>query len=104
MCFQHPHKWSKYLSLAEWWYNTNYHTSLDTNYLALYGVDPPNTLLAAAGAATTGEVRERVGEREKLTRELRDRLQMAQNRMKQQADKHRREREYCLGDKVYLKL
>ncbi len=105
MCFQHPHKWSKYFSLAEWWYNTNYHTSLGTtSYVVLYGVASPDTLVAAAGAATSQEVREWVEEREKLTRELRDRLQVAQNRIKQQADKHRRDREYCVGDKVYLKL
>ncbi len=42
--------------------------------------------------------------REELTRELRDRLQVAQNRIKQQTDKHRNEREYSVGDWVYLKL
>ncbi len=42
--------------------------------------------------------------REGITRELRDRLQVAQNRMKQQADKHRKEKEFSVGDWVYLKL
>ena len=35
---------------------------------------------------------------------IRDNLQRAQHRMKQQADKHRLEREFEVGDWVYLKL
>jgi hypothetical protein len=26
MAFQEPKKWSTWLPLAEWWYNTTYHT------------------------------------------------------------------------------
>lgn len=34
-----PKKWVAWLPLAEWWYNTNYHTTLGmTPYQALYGV------------------------------------------------------------------
>ncbi len=105
MCFQHPQKWCKYLSLAEWWYNTNYHTSLGTTpYMALYGVTPPSILVAAAETATHPEVKVWGQERERLTKELRDKLQIAQNRMTQQADKHRREKEYEVGSWVYLRL
>ncbi len=104
MCFQHPRQWRKYLPLAEWWYNAIYHTSLGTTpYMALYGVEPSSTLVAAASTATSSEVREWAQERDRLTKELKDMLQVAQNRMKQQADKHRRE-EYSVGDWVYLKL
>ena len=28
MCCDVPHEWSKWLPLAEWWYNTNHHTSI----------------------------------------------------------------------------
>ncbi len=105
MCFQHPQRWAKYLSLAEWWYNTNYHASLGTTpYRALYGIAPPSTLVATDNTATLPEVKEWAQERERLTKELRDRLQIAQNRMKQQADKHRREKEYTVGSWVYLRL
>ncbi|XP_039045952.1 uncharacterized protein LOC120185946 [Hibiscus syriacus] len=42
MCFLKPGNWEKYLPLAEWWYNTNYHTTLGvTPFEALYGYKPP---------------------------------------------------------------
>ncbi len=105
MCFQHPQKWAKFLALAEWWYNTNYHTSLGTTpYQALYGVAPSSTLVATTDAVTLPEVKKWAHKREIINRELKDRLQVAQNRMKQQADKHRREKEYTVGSWVYLRL
>jgi len=37
-----PTNWIKWLSLAEWWYNTNFHTSTKaTRYKVLYGLTPP---------------------------------------------------------------
>ena len=36
---QLPHSWSKWLALAEFWYNTNYHSRLEmTPFQALYGI------------------------------------------------------------------
>lgn len=95
MCFQFPRRWHRWLAHAKWWYNTTYHSSLVmTPYEALYGQPPPTHLVATAEAATVQEVQEWGIERERLTGVLKDRLQVAQNRMKQQADKHRREKEY----------
>lgn len=28
MCGDQPHDWCKWLALAEWWYNTNFHTAI----------------------------------------------------------------------------
>jgi IS30 family transposase len=37
-----PNQWVKWLPLAEWWYNTNYHSVTKmTPYQVLYGVPPP---------------------------------------------------------------
>lgn len=42
-CFVHscPHKWKDWLPLAEFWYNTSYHSSLSkTPFEVLYGQHP----------------------------------------------------------------
>lgn len=42
-CMTHmkPNKWVRWLSMAEWWYNTNYHQSIRmTPFEALYGYEP----------------------------------------------------------------
>lgn len=46
MCGQFPTKWHNRLSLAEWWYNTTHHTTLNRSpYEVLYGVPPPTHVL-----------------------------------------------------------
>lgn len=42
LTFTKPRKWHSLPYQAEWWYNTNFHTSLNmTPYQALYGQKPP---------------------------------------------------------------
>lgn len=46
MTSNRPQNWKKWLCLAEWWYNTNFHTSLQgTPFEALYGFTPPQISL-----------------------------------------------------------
>ncbi|CAM8990529.1 unnamed protein product [Rhodiola kirilowii] len=40
-----PHTWSKWLPLAEGWYNTKFHTAIrSTSYEIVYGQPPPDHL------------------------------------------------------------
>lgn len=37
-----PHTWRKWISLAEWWYNTTFHTTIKcTSFEIIYGHPPP---------------------------------------------------------------
>jgi hypothetical protein len=46
-----PAKWSSWLSMDEFWYNSSYHTSLGTTpFKALYGTDPHYVMLPAQGS------------------------------------------------------
>ena len=43
MCGDCPKQWFKWLSLAEWWYNSSYHSSIKTTpFYAVYGQPPPD--------------------------------------------------------------
>ena len=46
MLIAQPQRWTKRLSLAQWWYNSNFHSSLKTSpFQALYGYPPPQLSL-----------------------------------------------------------
>ena len=99
-----PKQGPKWLSWAEYWYDTNYHGSIKmTPFKALYGRDPP-ILQRGVGEANVDEVQLLMQERNQMLEELRVHLNKAQQRMKLYADKKRREVEFQPGDKVYLKI
>ncbi|XP_059315528.1 uncharacterized protein LOC132066182 [Lycium ferocissimum] len=98
--------WSSYLAAAEYWYNTTFHSSIQsTPYEALYGQPPPLHLPYVAGESANEEV-----DRTLLTREFKllqffpYHLKRAQQRMSDQANKHRSDRQFNIGDWVYLKI
>jgi hypothetical protein len=56
------------------------------------------------GITNVQAVEDHIGNKQEVLKLLKDNLVMAQNRMKQQAYQHRREREFEVGDWVFLRL
>ncbi|CAH9084460.1 unnamed protein product [Cuscuta epithymum] len=100
-----PKQWSQWLHWAEYWYNTNYHIALkQTPYKALFGLDPPAIVKGDVTLTAVEEVSRLTAQRNAMLEELKMNLARAQNLMKQQADKHRRNIQLEVGDQVYLKI
>lgn len=105
MCGEHPKKWCQWLPLAEWWYNTHFHSSTQvTPYEVVYNQPPPLYLPYLPGESPVEEVDRSMQRREKMIADLKYHLLRAQSRMKSQADKHRSDRKFEAGDWVWLKL
>lgn len=94
-----------WLPLAEWWYNTSYHTSLKiTPFQVLY--NRHSSMLAEAALYPAEQVQEfsSIIPAEQIAAQIKANLLKAQERMKHYADKKRYERSLDVGDMVYLKL
>jgi transposase InsO family protein len=100
-----PSKWSGWLSVAEYWYNTSFHSSLGRSpFEVLYGHTPRNLGLKLSDATTHMDLQSWLQQRELMVRLVQQHLLRAQQRLKSQADKGRTERHFEVGDMVYLKL
>jgi hypothetical protein len=100
-----PKQWRKWLPLAELWYNSNYHSSLGCSpFKALYGADPNLGAMPVDTANLSSSVTEFLAERNAQLESLKQHLESAQVRMKSNADKHRAERSFQVGELVLLKL
>jgi hypothetical protein len=75
MVFNQPMKWAKWLPLAEYWYNTNFHSALkQTPFEALYGYSPPQLPLGSIPKGSNQAVHELLTERHKAMANMRDQL------------------------------
>ena len=100
-----PKEWHKWLPVAEFWYNTTYHTALGTTpFEVLYGHAPRQLGITDPLAVTVPDLASWLTERNLLTKLIQQQLLRAQQRMKHYADKNRTEREFTVGELVYLKL
>jgi hypothetical protein len=105
MVFQEPKRWAAWLPLAEWWYNTTYHTSLKVSpFQALYGHAPPLISEISVPGPIDTEAKDFIMEKQQLLAKLKDNLTQAQARMKKYADQKRTERSFDIGDMVYLRM
>lgn len=92
-----PKQWRKWLPMAEFWYNTTHHSSLNTSpFKALYGQEPNlgglPTIATHLPENTDADL-----DWAKHNDRLRTQLTRAHNMCKQKADKHRTERAFDVG-------
>jgi hypothetical protein len=100
-----PKKWATWLPLAEWWYNTSYHTALKLSpFQALYGYPPPMLSEFSIPSNADTDATEFISDRQQLLTKLKENLAQALARMKKYADLKRSERTLELGDMVYIKM
>jgi hypothetical protein len=100
-----PKKWLHWLSVGEFWYNTSFHSALNRSpFDVLYGHKPRYFGLSDMDACEVPDLKQWLVDREVMTKLIHQHLARAQDRMKRQADKHRSERAFAVGDWVHLKL
>lgn len=105
MAGEKPKMWCSWLPLAQWWYNTTFHSSTKTTPYELVYCQPPSLHLPYLPGESKVEVVDRsLLKREVMIKLLQFHLRKAQDRMKVQADKHRSERSFDIGTWVWLKL
>nr|GEX19792.1 Ty3/gypsy retrotransposon protein [Tanacetum cinerariifolium] len=105
MTGEKPKDWVKWVPLAEYWYNTNYHSSAHTTpFEIVYGQTPNVHLPYIGGTSSLEEVDRTMQAREQAITLLQFHLKRSQDRIKNMADKRRSERTFEVGMKVYLKL
>ena len=106
-CYTHacPKQWSSWLDLAEYWYNTSFHTAVGCSpFEVMYGYAPSAFGIEAAHNSSITNLASWLSDRALNTELIRQHLLRAKQRMKKNADLHRSERQFELNDWVYLKL
>lgn len=106
-CFssEQPRNWSKWLCWAEYWYNTNFHgATKKTPFEVVYGRTPPVLQHYLPGETCVEALSQHLQDRDEILRQLRHNLLRAQQLMVKYANKHRRDIQFSVGDKVFLKL
>jgi hypothetical protein len=100
-----PKMWAVWLPLAEWWYKTSHHSSTGLPpFQAVYGYTPPPLLSYVPGTTANRAMDTQLRDRTAVLIVLKEHLYKAQKRMKTFADKHRSNRQFNVGDWVYLRL
>ena len=94
-----------WLSLCEYWYNTNWHSAVGKSpFEVLYGQPPRYFGISPSDTIPPLDIQQWLQDRQVVVESVRQHLLRAQQRMKQLADKHRTERTFDVGELVFLKL
>jgi len=77
MTGDNPNQWARWLSLAEWWYNTNFHSSTQlTPCEVLYGFAPPIHIPYFPRDSTVASVDDLLIRREEIIKQVKDNLRL----------------------------
>ncbi|GKV48666.1 hypothetical protein SLEP1_g55467 [Rubroshorea leprosula] len=91
-----PTEWSKWLPLAEWWYNTNFHTATQISpFEVLYGFPPPLHIVYVPGDSDVAAVDQSLQAREAM---LKKGNKFASHRMKSVTWQHGGESDAASGE------
>nr|GFB98907.1 reverse transcriptase [Tanacetum cinerariifolium] len=100
-----PRTWNKYLYLAEFWYNTSFHSSIKmTPFKAVYGREATTIHDYSPGTNKTASIDATLVEHQRLISVLKEALEHTRQRMTEQANKKRMEKQIQVGELVYLRL
>jgi len=98
-----PRLWPKWLCWAELWFSTNFNVSAGmVPFKALYGREPSPILKGLTIPSNMEAVNMLYHKSDVILDQLQKNLTVAQERMKKQADKYRRELVLTVGEWVYL--
>lgn len=91
--------------MAEWWYNSTFHSALKRSpFEALYGYPPTPLVFPQNPQTGVPQVDSFIRDRATAFSEIKEQLHVAQQRMKLYADSKRQERSFEVGNLVYLRL
>jgi hypothetical protein len=97
-----PNQWAKWLPLAEWWYNTNYHSATKmTPYEVLYGFPPPIHIPYFPKYSAVASMDEYLNTKEEVIKRVKAHLQLAHNRMTMIANRKRSDHSFEIHDGPY---
>ncbi|KAL4583632.1 hypothetical protein LXL04_008212 [Taraxacum kok-saghyz] len=100
-----PRHWYRFLYLVEFWYNTSHHSGIEiTPFQALYGRPVPTIHHYTIGQSTMASIDTTLAEHTRLRQLLRATLTRTRQRMTDVANRKRMDKEFKIGDLVFLKL
>ncbi|XP_019240554.1 PREDICTED: uncharacterized protein LOC109220546 [Nicotiana attenuata] len=98
-CSDSPADWCAFLPLAEWWYNSSHHSVIQTSpFELLYGYPPPLHLPYLPGDSPSTDIDSIFLLRDFKLQLAKHHLVRAQQRMQDQANAHRTDRQFTVGD------
>jgi hypothetical protein len=100
-----PRSWLQWLPWAEFCYNSSFQSALRTTpFQVVYGRPPPSLMKYEAGSSRVAAVDVQLRDRDVFLAQIRERLLLAQDVMRQQHDKRRRNVVFEVGDWAWLRL